>query len=186
MLKVDTVTRHCQQRRRFLVKAITCSAILAYRPGFAMTKDSVRELTFEHLHTGEKLNALYWENGVYDNEALQAINHVLRDHRTHEVETIDKSLLDVLFALCQQVGSKQPFQVISGYRSPKTNAMLHQNSNGVAKRSLHMQGRAIDVRLPRTELAVLHKTALTMQAGGVGYYQKSNFIHLDTGRVRYW
>jgi len=186
MFKVDAVTGHCRHRRHFLVKAMASSAILACRPGFANAKETVRELTFEHLHTGERLTTPYWENGAYDSDALQAINHVLRDHRTHDVENIDRNLLDMLFSLRQQLGVNQPYQVISGYRSPKTNALLHQNSNGVAKRSLHMQGRAIDVRIPRMDLTVMHKTALQMQAGGVGYYQKSNFIHLDTGRVRYW
>jgi len=119
-------------------------------------------------------------------DSLSAINSVLRDHRSGEVYPIDPGLLDLLSALQQQLGSRQGYDVISGYRSPATNAKLQAKSNGVAKRSLHMLGQAIDIRLPGTQLATLHSAARQLKSGGVGLYAGSNFIHVDTGRVRYW
>ena len=111
---------------------------------------------------------------------------MLRDHRSDELTAMDPSLLDLLYNLQQKTQGHGPFHVISGYRSPSTNNKLRKNSKGVAKKSLHMQGRAIDIRLPGSELKTLQHAALSLQAGGVGYYPKSNFIHLDTGRVRFW
>jgi uncharacterized protein YcbK (DUF882 family) len=145
-----------------------------------------RQLAFYNLHTGEKLSATYWADGDYITEELQSLNYILRDHRTNEVQAIDKSLLDLLYALQQQVDKSGTYHIISGYRSPKTNAKLRKQSNGVAKRSLHMQGKAIDVRLPGVQLKHLRQAALQLRAGGVGYYPKSNFVHLDTGRPRFW
>lgn len=145
-----------------------------------------RQLSFYHLHTGEKLSATYWVQGDYITEELQSLNRLLRDHRTGEVQTMDKDLLDLLYVLQQQVDKSGAYHIISGYRSPKTNAKLHQQSNGVAKRSLHMQGKAIDVRLPGVELKHLRQAALQLKAGGVGYYPKSDFVHIDTGRPRFW
>jgi uncharacterized protein YcbK (DUF882 family) len=117
---------------------------------------------------------------------MDALNHFLRDHRTGDAHPIDPTLFDQLYALQHQMEATAPFHVISGYRAPQTNQMLHAHSDGVARRSLHMDGRAIDIRLPGRDLANLHKAALAMQAGGVGYYPSSDFIHLDTGRVRQW
>jgi uncharacterized protein YcbK (DUF882 family) len=145
-----------------------------------------RQLTFHNLHTGEKLSVVYWENGHYLDDALAAVNHVLRDHRSDEQCAMDCQLLDQLYGLQRRLDSTRPFEVISGYRSPATNAKLRQRSNGVAKRSLHMQGKAIDIRLSGCELERLHRAALDLEAGGVGYYPESGFIHVDTGRVRSW
>jgi uncharacterized protein YcbK (DUF882 family) len=146
-----------------------------------------RRLSFYNLHTGERLNATYWAEGAYIEQELAAINRLLRDHRSGEVYAIDRKLLDRLYTLQQQLDNNGTYQVISGYRSPATNAGLRKVSNGgVAKRSLHMQGRAIDIRLPGVELKHLRQVALNQRAGGVGYYAKSNFIHLDTGRTRFW
>lgn len=145
-----------------------------------------RDIAFENLHTGEKLNVTYWEAGFYKNEALKQVNHILRDHRTDEQMPIDRHLLDLLNLLHTELGSKSPFQIISGYRSDQTNSMLRKTSDGVAKKSLHMLGKAIDVRLADVELSRLRQAALTLNAGGVGYYPKSNFVHLDTGRPRHW
>jgi uncharacterized protein YcbK (DUF882 family) len=111
---------------------------------------------------------------------------VLRDHRTDEVAEMDPRLLDLLFNLQGKLGASTPFHVISGYRSPRSNAMLVAKGGGVAKKSLHMQGKAIDIRLPGRELADLRKAALGLKAGGVGYYPKSDFVHVDVGRVRHW
>lgn len=145
-----------------------------------------RFLAFENLHTGETIKLTYWEKGQYLKGALKEINHILRDHRTGEVKRIDKSLLDALFTLHNKLGSRKPFQVISGYRSPKSNAMMHSLSSGVAKKSMHIEGKAIDIRLEDKELSYLHKAALSMNAGGVGYYPVSDFVHVDTGKVRHW
>ena len=145
-----------------------------------------RKLSLINLHTGEHLKATYWAEGQYQNSELEAINHILRDHRTGDVYHMDNDLLNLLHNLHQKMDSKQEFQVISGYRSPKTNAALNKKSNGVAKKSLHMQGKAIDIRLPGCQLADLRKAAVNCQTGGVGYYPKSDFIHIDTGRVRRW
>jgi uncharacterized protein YcbK (DUF882 family) len=119
-------------------------------------------------------------------ESLADINRVLRDHRTGQVAVIDTGLLDLLHRVSATVGASKPFEVISGYRSPASNLMLAGHSTGVARRSLHMEGKAIDVRLPGIPLADLRQTGLLLKGGGVGYYPESNFVHLDVGRVRTW
>ena len=175
-------------RRNFL-KAATGTAAILVAPAAALAKPAdpaERVLRLHNLHTGERLKATYWAEGQYIPEELAAIDRVLRDHRADEITQIDRRLYDLLYTLQQQVSSNSSYHVISGYRSPATNAKLHHNSNGVAKRSLHMQGRAIDIRLPGVELKHLRKAALSLKAGGVGYYPKSNFIHVDTGRPRFW
>ncbi len=146
----------------------------------------VRQVAFHNLHTGESLNAVYWEEGSYVPDALHAVNRVLRDYRTGDVHPIAPNLLDLLDRLSARIDAKAPFQVISGYRSPRTNAMLHRKSHEVATRSLHMQGMAIDIRLPDVRLANLHDAALSLKGGGVGYYPGSDFVHVDVGPVRRW
>ena len=158
---------------------------LMARPAFAATALS-RELRFNHLHTGEALTVEYFQSGHYQPDALVAVNHLLRDFRTGDVHTIDPSLLDVLFDLRARVATRGSFEVISGYRSPKTNAALRRRSEGVAAHSLHMSGRAIDVRLADVPLKALRDTGRALRGGGVGYYPASDFVHLDTGRVRTW
>jgi uncharacterized protein YcbK (DUF882 family) len=145
-----------------------------------------RRLSFLNLHTGERAQTTYWVDGVYQAEALHRIDFVLRDHRTGEVSAIDPRLLDLLFKLQAKLESNVPFHVISGYRSPRSNAMLADRSRGVARGSLHMHGMAIDVRLPNRSLADLREAAMTLQSGGVGYYPESDFVHVDIGRVRRW
>jgi uncharacterized protein YcbK (DUF882 family) len=145
-----------------------------------------RTLTFYNTHTDEKLKATYFKGSHFDKGALKDINHILRDFRTGDVHPIDLPLLDLLTELHWKTGSKQPFQIISGYRSPKTNAMLNAESSGVAKRSMHLDGKAIDIRLADVKLKTLHEIAVSMKRGGVGMYTASNFVHVDTGRVRYW
>ncbi len=147
---------------------------------------AARSLEFLNLHTNESIECCYWKDEQYDVASLDKINQVLRDHRTDEIYTIEPSLLELLHTLHNTVGSTSPFHVISGYRSPASNKKLRKNSNGVAKRSLHMQGKAIDIRLPDINLSQLRDTAISLQAGGVGYYASSNFIHLDVGRTRNW
>lgn len=177
----------CQIRRRFLQIGLGATASLAMPSAFAnVLKQPERSISLLNLHTGEQVKATYWAEGQYQPDELTAIHRVLRDHRTGDIHEIDSDLIDMLNLLHQKMHGKQPFHVISGYRSPKTNAMLNKNSSGVAKKSLHMQGRAIDIRLPGRELSELRKTAQQMKIGGVGFYPGSNFIHVDTGRVRSW
>lgn len=176
------------QTRRHLLRAGTAAfAAGVASPAIArIVPADYRALSFNNLHTGEKLKTEYWADGRYIPDALADINHLLRDYRNGAVHRIDPKLLDLLNHLHHRLGSNAPFEVISGYRSPTTNAMLHRRSKGVATHSLHMKGMAIDIRLPDRDLTDLHKTALAMRAGGVGMYTKSNFIHVDVGRVRRW
>ena len=173
-------------RRRFLTTLAAGSIALAARPAHAALVSSSRELRFSHLHTGETLAVEYFQRGRYQPDALDAVNHLLRDFRTGEVHAIDPALLDLLAAVHDGVTTRRSFQVISGYRSPVTNDALRRKSEGVAARSLHMSGRAVDIRLSDVPLATLRRSALALGKGGVGYYPASNFVHLDTGRVRTW
>jgi uncharacterized protein YcbK (DUF882 family) len=145
-----------------------------------------RSLGFYNLHTAERLNTVYWVNGGYVPEALADINRILRDYRTNEIYDISIRLLDTLCELRSQLDTSQPFELISGYRSPKTNAALRSQGHGVAENSLHLKGMAADVRVPGRDLAVLRKAAVALKAGGVGYYPASQFVHVDVGRVRTW
>lgn len=167
-------------RRRLL-------AALAAAPVMAQARSSEpRVLSFSHLHTGERLDVEYFSAGRYLPDAIGAVNRLLRDFRTGDVGTMDPALLDLLHALRERTGSRQPYEIISGYRSPATNRMLHERSSGVATKSLHMSGQAIDIRVADVPLAGLWQAALSLQRGGVGFYPGSNFVHVDTGRVRAW
>ncbi|XCN72632.1 MAG: DUF882 domain-containing protein [Candidatus Electrothrix aestuarii] len=145
-----------------------------------------RTLSFYHTHTREQLDITYAIGETYNQEALDALNLYLRDFRTAEVHPIDPALLDILWTIQQKMGCTSCYEVISGYRSPATNSQLHSKSKGVAKRSLHMQGMAIDVRLTGQQTNKLRDCAISLKAGGVGYYAASDFVHIDTGRVRTW
>jgi uncharacterized protein YcbK (DUF882 family) len=147
---------------------------------------AARRLAFDNLHTGEKLDVAYWENGAYVPDALTAVNQVLRDHYNNQVHVIAPGLLDLLTALSRRMDANPRFEVISGYRSPATNAMLHAESSEVAVTSLHMLGEAIDIRMTDRDLSYLHRAALELADGGVGYYPTSDFVHVDVGRVRHW
>jgi uncharacterized protein YcbK (DUF882 family) len=180
-------------RRRFLgVGAAAAAAALVPAPLFAApasTNRGDRVLSFFHTHTGERLKVAYCCDGEYQPEALQQINHLLRDFRLDEVKPIDPKLLDLLHNLGGTLETEQPFHVISGYRSPKTNLMLRGRGgshSGVASKSLHMVGKAIDIRIPGVKLDHVRGAARSLKRGGVGYYPDSNFVHVDTGRVRYW
>ena len=153
---------------------------------FAKADVAPRTLALLNLHTGESLKAPYFEAGRYLPDALAAMNRVLRDHRTGEAHPMAPGLLDLVTTLSRTFGTSQSVQVISGYRSPKSNAALHKASNGVATRSLHMEGEAMDIRIPGVELANLRDAALRLQRGGVGFYPASDFVHVDVGRVRRW
>ncbi|MEA1888745.1 MAG: YcbK family protein [Pseudomonadota bacterium] len=193
-LETPTLLQADHSRRRFLTglaTSLTGALLLPVAPNaiasaMSAGRQSSRTLSFYHTHTGDKLAIDYHDGMDYLPEALTEINHYLRDFRTDESYPIDMGLLDILHELKTVTGHNGTFEIISGYRSPKTNASLRNKSGGVAKRSLHMQGKAIDVRLTGFDTRQLHKAAKKLAKGGVGYYQKSNFIHVDTGRVRYW
>jgi uncharacterized protein YcbK (DUF882 family) len=148
-----------------------------------------RVLSFFNTHTGERLKAPYCCGGAYQADVLEQINFILRDFRANEVKPIDPKLLDLLYELGGTLETDQPFHIISGYRSPHTNALLREwggSNTGVASGSLHMVGKAIDIRLPGIKLDHLRAAARSLKLGGVGYYPSSDFVHVDTGRVRYW
>jgi len=174
-------------RRQFLKLGLCAGAAMAMpRMAWSMAAPAAKELSLYNLHTNESLKAAFVENGRYVPSAMEALSHLLRDYRTGDAHPIDPALFEQMHSLQQLVEKPGAFHIISGYRSPKTNQTLHARSGGVASKSMHLEGRAIDIRLPGKELALLHKAALSMKAGGVGYYPSSDFIHIDTGRVRHW
>lgn len=190
------VTLPSTVRRRLLA----CGALLAAtgmparaaidprgtRPGSDDRAGTHARIALLNTHTGERIDVVYREAGGYVPEALAAIDRVLRDHRTGEVAPIDPQLLDLVHRLGAMLVTQQPFHVISGYRSPATNAKLAAASDGVARASLHLSGRAIDLRLPGRPLTELRSAAMRLASGGVGFYPRSEFVHVDTGRVRAW
>jgi uncharacterized protein YcbK (DUF882 family) len=145
-----------------------------------------RALAFRNLHTSETVDVVYRADGQLDRGALREIDWVLRDFRTGEARQMDQRLLDLLWRLRVALDTTAPYEVISGYRSPRTNAMLARESRGVSRVSLHMRAMAIDVRLPDVPLTALRDAALRLRLGGVGYYPGSDFVHVDVGRVRFW
>jgi uncharacterized protein YcbK (DUF882 family) len=174
-------------RRRFLgIAGAAVATGLAFPATAAPFMVRPRALEFNNLHTGERLKTVYWEDGRYVPEAMRHINWLLRDFRTETVHPIDPRLLDLLADLHGRLQTREPFQVISGYRSPQTNAMLASLGDGVAQNSLHIQGKAIDIRVPGRHLRYVRAAALSLRRGGVGYYPHSDFVHVDTGRIRTW
>jgi uncharacterized protein YcbK (DUF882 family) len=188
-------------RRRFIRSATRLGLALAagsiISPAFATYQltpfiagqrrdETAKTLTFHHTHTGEKLDSVFYRDGFYDEEELARINHLLRDWRSGDVTEMDTDLLDLLFDVRMHFGVKAPFHIISGYRSPKTNAMLASRSAGVDKNSYHMKGQAIDIRIPGVRTAAIRDQAKKFERGGVGFYAPSDFVHVDTGPVRYW
>jgi uncharacterized protein YcbK (DUF882 family) len=145
-----------------------------------------RVLNFYHTHTGDSLQVVYFRQGEYDADAFDQLKVFLADWRNGEQHDLDPKLMDILWQLQQATGSTNTWEVISAYRSPETNELLRSRSSGVARKSQHLLGTAIDVRLRGTELEVLRDNAKSLKLGGVGYYAKSDFVHVDTGRVRYW
>jgi uncharacterized protein YcbK (DUF882 family) len=168
-----------QFRSRFLTRHTRAPAPYLRTPAY-------KTLSFEHTHTGDKLKLTYFERGSYIKDALQEINYLLRDYHTDDIHPIDTALLDQLFDLKQALGVNKPFHIVSGYRSPATNAQLRKHSHGVAEHSFHMQGRAIDIWVEGVSSNTIRNAALAMAQGGVGYYPQNNFVHLDTGDFRTW
>lgn len=177
-------------RRRFLHHGARWAAFGALpmlaRPALA-SRSGERSLSLLHTHTQERIDLVYAVEQAYVPEALSSLNRFLRDHYSGEVGVIDPQVFDLMYGAQRALGFSGPFEIISGYRCPATNAKLRNTrGGGVAKQSLHMQGRAIDVRLPGVPLDELRDAALSLRAGGVGYYASSRFVHLDNGRVRNW
>jgi uncharacterized protein YcbK (DUF882 family) len=179
----------CLERRGFLrAAALTASGVVVSTPAMAsLVAKKERRLSFYNKHTGEMVRVVYWAPDTgYIGQSLAEVSYVLRDHRTDEVKAIDPGLLDQMYTLQLQLKPQQPLHVISAYRSPATNAMLRKHSHRVAKHSLHMQGKAVDIRMPDRRVSDLYRAALSLKAGGVGYYPRSKFIHIDTGALRTW
>jgi uncharacterized protein YcbK (DUF882 family) len=177
-------------RRQFLKTLTYGSIALGSLPSLshaAFTSfSSFKKIDLEHHHTGETLSVTYYENGSYQQDALESVNYLLRDYHNDLVHPIDPALLDYLHDVKLLLGVNRPFHIVSGYRSPATNSSLRRHSRGVAKHSLHMEGRAVDIRIEGVSVKTIRTAALSLERGGVGFYPRSNFIHLDTGDLRTW
>ncbi len=179
-------------RRGFLRRALGAGAAVAMAAsgtaayGSVPAAESERGLSLINDHTWERLDIVYWTHGMYIDESLDAINHLMRDHRANTATVMDTNLLDNLHKLAAKFDTKEPLHLLSGYRTPETNAKLRLRSPGVAKFSLHMEGRAADIYIPGVETKQVQKAALSLRAGGVGYYGSHGFVHMDTGAVRSW
>ncbi|PLC53582.1 twin-arginine translocation pathway signal protein [Pollutimonas nitritireducens] len=183
-------TSRCAARRRFL-SAASGLAVLGAMPTIAratyQTISSSRNLAMDHTHTREKIELIYAVGTDYVPKALTDLSHFLRDHYSGHIGRMDAGLYDIMHSLRAALKVQTSFEIISGYRSPETNERLRTTrGGGVARRSLHMDGKAVDLRLPGVPLDELRDAALSLKAGGVGYYPGSNFVHVDTGRVRTW
>ena len=177
--------------RRNFIKLLVCSGILSYSSKSAFAAiDGIalkeRSLSLFNPHTKEGFEGIYWCDGDYVSNALNNINHIMRDIRTNDVKPIDTHLLDLIFSISIKLKPEAPFRVISGYRSPKTNTLLRKRGNGAAKKSYHIKGQAVDIRLPGIKTSVLRKAAYELKKGGIGYYPRHRFVHIDVGPVRYW
>lgn len=175
-------------RRRFLQLGLTTLACGVASPALASMPriKGVKALGFHNLHTDERLELAYWKNGTYNRQALARIAHILRDFRSGEAWPVNLKLVDMLYDLQARLKNDNKIEIISAYRSPKTNATLARYSDGVATNSYHTKGMAIDIRVPGTSLPKLHSVALNMRRGGVGYYPDSQFVHVDVGPLRRW
>ena len=184
---LDPSLQKTVNRRRFMMGLGGLGALaMLPTPVLASRSAPVRKLNLHSINTGEQVSVSFWEEGHYLKEGLSTLNRVMRDYRAGEQFDIDPKLFYQLYLLQHRLGKSGEIQVISGYRSPNTNAMLRRTSKGVAKKSYHMKGQAIDLRIPGVPLAQVRQAALNMKVGGVGYYPSSNFVHLDTGPVRSW
>lgn len=189
--EITAVSENVPSRRIFL-KGFACVAATAMMgtPGMAQAAKgsfySSRKLALHNLHTEEKLALTYFDRGRYVSSAVHDLSYLLRDHRSGDSHAMDPELFDLLDDLQASLGGNKTFQVISGYRSPATNHMLNKTSSGVAKKSYHMQGKAIDIRVVGVDSRKVQKAAIELARGGVGYYRRSDFVHIDTGNIRHW
>ena len=180
-------SRFSHQRRSIMLAALGASFVpFGSAIADANTYPEL-SLSLYNLHTTETYKGVFWSAGDYDPAELKQINKLFRDHRTNGVIDIDPRLLSILYLVNNKIGkTSQPFSVISGYRSAETNRKLALNNSGVAKNSYHIKGRAVDIRLPGTDTRQLQEAGLSLRVGGVGYYKRSDFVHLDTGPHRAW
>jgi uncharacterized protein YcbK (DUF882 family) len=186
-LRVRMMGPQCSSRfSKIRLSAGLILLIVLALPVYTVADSGDRILSFFNTHTHERLTVIYKIGNRYKPEALNKISYILRDHRSGDSYPIDPKLMDFVYDLLTKVNNHGEVHIISGYRSPKTNAKLRQKSKGVARGSMHMKGKALDFRLPGTDTAILRDTARAMKRGGVGYYRKSDFIQIDTGRVRNW
>ena len=178
----------CPARRQLLLglSGIAMYSVLPSKAQASRSTKGIRNLGFHNIHTGERGHGSYWIDGHYQESILSEFSHTLRDHRRNESVPMDIRLYDLLFKLKETLNVEDDFNVISGYRSPMTNAMLASKSRGVAKKSYHMKGMAMDIAIPDVKLNDLREAAVELKLGGVGYYPRSGFIHVDTGPVRTW
>lgn len=179
------------ERRGFLKAGLTLStaAVLSAtlaKPALALPEGGTYSVSFKNEHTNESFSGVYRVGNKYLPEAFERINYVLRDFRQNEIFPIDPRAIDIVTIVHKATGSSEPYSVLSGYRSPKTNAMLRNEGGGVAKHSLHMAGQAIDIRMHNVSTKRIHDLATKLHAGGVGYYSRSNFVHMDSGAFRTW
>jgi uncharacterized protein YcbK (DUF882 family) len=172
--------------RRSFLRTACGGAMAAFASPVLAEYIEQRSLSFVHTHTAEKLKVVYFRNGRYDQTALARVAFTLRDFHSGGVYGIDPMLLDALFELQVRAGFDKPYQIISAFRSPKTNANLRETISGVAENSMHMKGKAVDIRVGGVSTKKLRDMALAMRRGGVGYYHDANFLHVDSGRFRSW
>lgn len=178
-------------RRSFLKASFFGATLLFGAPSFAKSlledRSAEGRLSMYNLHTEERLDVVYRDRfGGYDQGALDAIDWLLRCHYSQKAVKMDIRVIEYLNLVDKKLGGKNEIQIISGYRSPEYNALLFREGRGVARNSLHMHGKAIDIRIPQVGLEILRKTALSLGYGGVGYYPQLGFVHLDSGRFRVW
>lgn len=177
--------------RRGLLGAFAATMVAAaptYSNAFGLLRGAgdIRRISMYSGRTGESLDTIYWIEGEYIKEAADEINHFMRDWRTDGIKTIDLRTVDIIAAAHNLMDTSEAYMLLSGYRSPQTNAMLRARSSGVAKNSLHMKGQAADLRLNSRSVSQMYKAAAACHAGGVGKYSRSNFVHMDCGAVRTW
>lgn len=172
--------------RAFAATSLAAAPVYANAFGFLRGAGDIRTLKMSNGRTGESLNMTYWIDGDYIAPALDEINWFMRDWRTDGVIDIDTRTVDIMSAAHQLLDTTEPYLLLSGYRSPETNAMLRARSSGVARNSLHIQGQAADLRVSARSVSQIANAATSFRAGGVGRYSGSNFVHMDCGPVRSW
>lgn len=170
----------------FAATAITAAPTFTNASGFLRGAGDIRRLRMASPRTGEKIDMIYWIEGDYIKDAVREINSFMRDWRTHDIHKIDLRTIDIMAAAHNLLDTNEPYMLLSGYRSPKTNAMLRSRSRGVAKNSRHMKGQAADLRLSSRSVNQMYRAATACRGGGVGRYSGSNFVHMDCGPVRTW
>jgi uncharacterized protein YcbK (DUF882 family) len=187
--KIKEILKAGFSRRELLSMGLVtvASTIIPHKTLAAIEEpEAERDISFYNLYSHENLEIVYWRDGKYLPEALSEINHMFRDSRTGKVKIINKNLIDLLFNLKTKLKTNEPFQIVSGYRSPRSNAILRKKKKGVARNSLHMYGKAVDLRVPGQSIRTVRYAAMGLKGGGVGYYPRSSFVHIDVGDIRYW